>query len=122
MFYNCRRTRPQQRQHPSDTPRTRWMLSLLHHPNANMTSQKEFSVLLFRPIGVVEGKGFKNLLKVLEPGYSVPARQTIMHALTAKYEAVKERVITTERGTELDHRYVDVSSSGVLYDSDCPFH
>ena len=34
-FYNCRRTRPQQRQHPSDTPRPRWMLSLLYHPNAS---------------------------------------------------------------------------------------
>lgn len=40
----------------------------------------------------MEGQGFNNLLKVLEPGYSVPARQTIMHALTAKYEGLKEKV------------------------------
>jgi len=45
-----------------------------------------------RPIAVVEGQGFKNLLKLLEPGYTVPARHTIMHALTAKHEGLKEKV------------------------------
>ena len=73
----------------------------------------------------MEGQGFKNMLKVLEPGYSVPARQTIMNALTEKYEGLKEKVLInnkTQQGTELDHTYVDVSSNGVLYNSDCPFH
>ncbi|XP_039535814.1 E3 SUMO-protein ligase ZBED1-like [Pimephales promelas] len=45
-----------------------------------------------RPIAVVEGQGFKNLLKVLEPGYTVPARHTITNALTAKYEGLKDKV------------------------------
>ena len=42
-----------------------------------------------RPTGVVEGQGFKNLLKVWDPGYTVPACQTIMNAPTAKYEGLK---------------------------------
>ncbi len=53
-----------------------------------------------RPIGVVEGQGFKNLLKVLEPGYAVPAHQTIMHALTTKYEGLREKVSELIRHSE----------------------
>uniref|UniRef100_A0A8C4GRK4 HAT C-terminal dimerisation domain-containing protein n=1 Tax=Dicentrarchus labrax TaxID=13489 RepID=A0A8C4GRK4_DICLA len=60
-----------------------------------------------RPIAVVEGQGFKNLLKVLEPGYTVPARHTIMHALTAKYEGLKEKVLRMESYMTVTAHFID---------------
>lgn len=83
-----------------------------------------FIVQDMRPIGVMEGQGFQNLLKILEPGYSVPARQTIMHALTAKYGSLKETVSESanNKALSLTTDNMDVSSNGVPYDSDFPFH
>ena len=43
------------------------------------------------PVSTVEHKGFRNLIHFLTPGYTVPARKTIVARLKARYEEVKER-------------------------------
>lgn len=58
--------------------------------------------------------------EVLEPGYTVLARWTTMHAL---WETKRERfkVNMTQRSTQLDHRYFDIYLN-VLYDGDYTFY
>ncbi|XP_065115787.1 E3 SUMO-protein ligase ZBED1-like [Paramisgurnus dabryanus] len=52
----------------------------------------EFIALDMRPVNVVEGEGFKELMRTLEPGYTVPKRETVMHALDAKYASIRTEV------------------------------
>ena len=42
-----------------------------------------------RPIAIVDGPGFKNLVHFLEPGYKVPSRTHVMSTLRKKYDALK---------------------------------
>ncbi|CAB1313521.1 unnamed protein product [Coregonus sp. 'balchen'] len=53
----------------------------------------DFIALDMRPINLAEGVGFKMMIKILVPGYTVPKRETIMHALTAKFDNTKEKVL-----------------------------
>ncbi|KAJ8346063.1 hypothetical protein SKAU_G00302560 [Synaphobranchus kaupii] len=64
-----------------------------------------------RPISVVEGKGFKHLLNILEPAYTAPARQTVMHALTAKYDGIKEKVLELIQHSEALNLTTDMWTS-----------
>ena len=49
----------------------------------------EFIALDMRPVNVVDSEGFKELMRTLEPGYTVPKRETVMHAVDAKYVSIK---------------------------------
>ena len=40
-------------------------------------------------MNVVDGDGFKELMRTLEPGYTVPKRETVMHAVDAKYASIQ---------------------------------
>ena len=42
-----------------------------------------------RPINVVEGEGFRDLIHTLEPGYTVPRRATVMAGVHTKFESTK---------------------------------
>lgn len=53
-----------------------------------------------RPVSVVEGKGFKNLIEILESGYTVPACETIMYTLTTKYDELKGKVLELAQCSE----------------------
>ena len=45
-----------------------------------------------RPISVVDGQGFLNLMHVAEPRYTVPCRKTIMALIDQKYQVLKEQI------------------------------
>ena len=44
------------------------------------------------PISIVEGNGFINFLKILEPQYSLPSRKTITKRLEDKYDLIRASV------------------------------
>ncbi len=46
-----------------------------------------------RPVSIVSGEGFRQLVEFLEPGYSMPKCDTVMHAITSKYNNTKEIVL-----------------------------
>ncbi len=46
-----------------------------------------------RPIIVVKGKGFRKIMKILEPEYKVPDCKTITAALKIKHDRLKEKVM-----------------------------
>lgn len=52
----------------------------------------EFVALDMRPVHIVEGQGFKELMRALEPGYTVPKRETVMHAVDAKYTSTRAEI------------------------------
>ena len=45
-----------------------------------------------RPINLVNGKGFQELIAYLEPGYRLPSDTHFTHLIERKYAAVKEKV------------------------------
>jgi len=45
-----------------------------------------------RPINLMAGQGFKDLMAYLEPGYHLPSPIHFTHLIKRKYGAVKERV------------------------------
>ncbi|KAK0152134.1 hypothetical protein N1851_006500 [Merluccius polli] len=50
----------------------------------------EFVGLDMRPVNIVEGEGFKELMRTLEPGYTVP--KTVMNAVNAKYTSTRAEI------------------------------
>ena len=48
-----------------------------------------------RPLSVVDGDGFKQLINCLEPGYKVPSRTHVTSICHKKFVAVKEQLLTT---------------------------
>ncbi|XP_022520027.2 zinc finger BED domain-containing protein 4-like [Astyanax mexicanus] len=52
----------------------------------------EFIALDMRPINVVKGEGFKQLMKKMEPGYVLPKRSSISQALSLKYSDLQDQV------------------------------
>lgn len=54
-----------------------------------------------RPLSVVENKGFRNMIKTLEPRYTVPSRQHITDiALPKLYQEVKATVLDSLNSAE----------------------
>ena len=51
-----------------------------------------FIVKDLHPINLVAGKGFKDLMTYLEPGYHLPSATHFTHLIERKYDVVKERV------------------------------
>lgn len=45
-----------------------------------------------RPVNIVEGEGFKEFMWALEPGYTIPKRETVMHAVNAKYTSTRAEI------------------------------
>jgi len=45
-----------------------------------------------RPINLVNGKGFQELIAYLEPGYRLPSDTHFTHLIERKHEVVKEKV------------------------------
>lgn len=45
-----------------------------------------------RPVRIVEGEGFKELLRTLEPGYTVPTRATVMDVVHTKYLSIRSDI------------------------------
>ena len=45
-----------------------------------------------RPINIINGKGFQELLSFLEPGYRLPSHTHFTYLIEQKYTAVKQRI------------------------------
>ncbi|XP_029986274.1 zinc finger BED domain-containing protein 1-like [Sphaeramia orbicularis] len=69
-------------------------------PGMNTASRKQIldeAVLNFvlkdcRPLSIVEGEGFRELLQVLEPSYVLPTRKTVKEMVAQKYGEEQDRV------------------------------
>lgn len=40
----------------------------------------------------IEGEGFKELMRTLEPGYTIPNKETVMHVVDAKYTSTRAEI------------------------------
>ena len=63
------------------------------------------------PISFCESKGFEDFMKILEPGYSCPCRQTITKRLQLLYEEKRKKVLTEMSSTQHASLSVDGWSS-----------
>ncbi|KAL0151742.1 hypothetical protein M9458_052968 [Cirrhinus mrigala] len=72
----------------------------------------EFIALDMRPVNVVDGDGFKELMRTLEPGYTVPKRETVMHSVDAKYASIRGEV----------YIYLDLAANGGISYSYSPLY
>ena len=45
-----------------------------------------------RPVSVVDGEGYLNLMHVVEPRYTMPCRKTVRSLIDQKYHELKERI------------------------------
>ena len=52
-----------------------------------------------RPVSVVNGQGFLNLMHVVKPRYIVPCRKTVMDLIDQKYHVLKEQIGNQVRST-----------------------
>lgn len=48
-----------------------------------------FTVQSLKPVSTVEGNVFRHLIIILEAGFTVSTRETIMHGLNTKYDTLK---------------------------------
>ena len=60
----------------------------------------EFVAKDMRPVALIEGIGFQNLVATLEPSYQIPSRKSIMKALHSTYDEVKTRLQTELNGVD----------------------
>lgn len=55
-----------------------------------------------RPVNVVEGEGFRKLMKIMEPDYTVPNRSSISNTLSLKYSDLRGQIYALiEKATAL---------------------
>lgn len=52
----------------------------------------EFVALDMRLVNVVEGEGFKELMRAPEPRYTAPKRETVMHEVNTKYTSTRAEI------------------------------
>ena len=45
-----------------------------------------------RPVSVVDGQNFLNLMHIVEPRYTVPCRNTVMSLIDQNYRILKEQI------------------------------
>lgn len=45
------------------------------------------------PISVVDGKGFRGVINLLEPAYHIPSRRTITRLIETQYEELKQKLL-----------------------------
>lgn len=98
MFYNSRRILRQLRG-PRRPPvaavwhKPSWIWSLLFHQNGKIDILQGICWLYLLRIGGslrrAAGKGFKDLLNILEPGYTVLALETVVHERTTNCDELK---------------------------------
>ena len=55
----------------------------------------EFMARDLRPLSVVDGDGFKQLVNYLEPGYKVPSRTHVTNTCHKKLDSIKEKLLAT---------------------------
>lgn len=63
----------------------------------------QFIVSDIRPVNVVDGLGFLNLMEVAQPPYLVPCCRTIMEVIKSKYTSTKRNVHGLSLQTSVEH-------------------
>ena len=71
----------------------------------------EFVAKDMRPVALIEGIGFQNLVATLEPSYQIPSRKHIMKVLHSTYDEVKACIKTELNGVESVALTTDHSTS-----------
>lgn len=64
-----------------------------------------------RPVRIVEGEGFKELLLTLEPGYTVPTRATVMDVVHTKYLLTRSEIYKAIQDCEAVSFTTDIGTS-----------
>ncbi|TWW54792.1 hypothetical protein D4764_01G0007630 [Takifugu flavidus] len=52
-----------------------------------------------RPFSIVEGEGFQNFIKILDPSYSIPSRKAVKAKVEARYTVAKEKALAEIKQT-----------------------
>ena len=71
----------------------------------------EFAARDLRPVSVVDGCGFLNLMEVAEPRYTVPCRRSIMNLVDRKYRELKRSVQGSLSGQQYVTLTIDMWTS-----------
>ncbi|KAM3597786.1 uncharacterized protein V6R79_009217 [Siganus canaliculatus] len=71
----------------------------------------EFVALDMRPVNIVEGDGFKELMRTLEPRYTVPKREMVMQAVDAKYTFTRAEIYKLIQECEAVNLTTDIWTS-----------
>ena len=79
--------------------------SVLNHSSLRVCSSQKaaaiterianFVALDLRPLRVVEGTGFKQLMNYIEPAYVVPSHTHITSIICKKYHTIKEELLSS---------------------------
>lgn len=80
----------------------------------------EFVALDMRPVNIVEGKCFKEWMHTLEPGFTVPKREMVMHAVECEIHVHKGRGFRVNkplRSNQPHRRYLDLTANEGISDS-----
>ena len=87
----------------------------------------DFIALDMRPLNMVKGARFRQLMKTLEPGYIVPKRDTVTHTIMAEYDKTRGDYGANEtQYSSNTNRHLDITEIGSLQYktvivSGCPF-
>lgn len=72
---------------------------------------------------VIEGEGFKEFLRTLEPGDNVSTRATVEEVLHKKYSSTRTEIYEAVQNCEaVTFTYLDLASDGGLSHSHITFH
>ena len=94
---------PQEYQKNSESARTKEKQVVLNHNILRVCNSQRAAAIIERvatfldlqPLRVVEGMGFKQLIRYIEPGYVVPSRTHVASICRKKYGAIKEELLTS---------------------------
>lgn len=101
---------------PQASGSTQTQLELVHPLSAKTKEDITKGIVHYiaqdmRPVNTVEGEGFKNMFKIVEPRYTVPARDTVMRALRSRFDGLKVNVNQLLQSSEAVSLTTDLWSS-----------
>jgi hypothetical protein len=75
----------------------------------------------YMPLRIVEGQGFRNLMSLLVPEYSVPSRNTIKAGIDHIYEDQKAKLIANSNKTDTVALATDTWTSNCMNNGHCQY-
>ena len=101
---------------PQASGSTQTQLELVHPLSAKTKEDITKGIVHYiaqdmRPVNTVEGEGIKNMFKIVEPRYTVPARDTVMRALRSRFDGLKVNVNQLLQSSEAVSLTTDLWSS-----------
>ncbi|CAL9707411.1 unnamed protein product [Knipowitschia caucasica] len=97
MAYHLKQAHPQVIQPQDAATGTQTKLDMAYPLSAKKKGEITKSIVNFiakdmRPLNIVEGDGFREMIKTLEPRFTIPARKTLKGEITVRFEEVKEKI------------------------------